>query len=245
MVESDAEKGSAVSPILVTSVISREVETDREVEIEAAAAIAAAATRRQRFEEMMGNRTSRRASQKTIMAELEGDLGFGAENSMAVPPMPPIPLDYESRDTVPDLSASKRKTMVGQGQQVTLVKGRDAAVIVRVGGKQGGPNHTSSSSRVISEQDLPPIPVHRTSDDEDTNYILSILYVKGDNDHGDQDDARRVRKEDEEEAHENEEAARIRDVRRNKLRHKRSQLSIQIPTKEAVDIAGKDLRTAP
>lgn len=246
MVELDAEKESALSPIVVTSVISREVENNREAEIETAAAIAAGAARRQRFEEMMGNRASRRASQKTIVAELEGDLGVGAKDLTAMPPMPSVPADYESRDTVPNLGALKRKTMVGQGQQVTVVKGRDAAVIVRVGGKQNSPNHTSSSSRVVSEQDLPPIPVHRTSDDEDTNYILSVLYVEGDNNRNGEDDARQERRGDEEEENDHkQEVTRIRDVRRMKLRHKGNHLSIQIPTKEAVDSAGKDPRTAP
>ncbi len=167
--EIDAEKG--LQP--VTPITSNSIESEREAEI--------AATRRQIFEEAMRKRESRRASKRTILAELEGD--FSLSESSAAPPMP-TEIDLESRDHVPELQI-KRKTMVGQGQSGVVVRGRDAAVIVAVGKK----GHGASSSRVISERDLPPIPFNRTSDEDQTSSpILSILYVKGEFDDDDDDD---------------------------------------------------------
>jgi len=127
LVEPDSEKGPIITPIEAAppapfiSVPTRTFESEREAEAEAMAIAAsmAAATRRQRFEEAMGKRASRRssrASRKTILAELEGDLGVGGEDIIPIPPMPPVPVDTESRDLLSDL-ASRRKTMVGQGQQ--------------------------------------------------------------------------------------------------------------------------------
>jgi len=246
MVEVDTEKGSiGDSTVAIVPINQRGLETENDAGIEAAAVAAAAAaaaatTRRQRFEEMMGNRASRRASRKTIVAELEGDLGAGAEEPL---PVVPMPIDFESRDTVPDLDAARRKTIVGQGQQGMVVKGRDAAIIVRVG-KQGSIGHGSNSSRVVSESDLPLIPVHRMSDDEDIGHILSILYVKGENDDDDEDNKMNS-KAVETKMDQKTEDARIREMRKKKLRHKRNQLSIQIPTRGQGGPEVCDPRTAP
>ncbi len=235
--ESDAEK--CIVPN--SPMGSRVMDSDRGAE--------AAAARRQRFEEELRKRERRRKSTKTILAELEGDLGGSAG-----PALPPMPIDTESRDQVPEL-AIKRETVVGQGQQVTVVKGRDAAVIVAVRKGAGG-GHSSTSSRVISERDLPPIPIHRTEDeDEDAPAppVLQILYVKGENDDDEDEIERRPSQ-----PNPNDEAAalspigknhkaglwfkkgedkRIREERKQRLRHKRSQLSIQ---RKELGSAGKD-----
>jgi hypothetical protein len=238
--ESDAEK--CVVPN--TPMGPRVMDSEREAE--------AAAARRQRFEEELRRRESRRKSTKTILAELEGDLGMTSEQ--ALPPMPPMPIDTESRDQVPEL-AIKRETMVGQGQQVTVVKGRDAAVIVAVR-KGTGAGHSAASSRVISERDLPPIPVHRTSDDDEDApkpAILQILYVKGENDDDENEFDRSISQ-----PKPNDKAAvvspvnkspeaglgfkkgddrQIREERKERLRHKRSQRSLH---RKKLGSAGKD-----
>lgn len=228
-VESYAEKGSlsgasiqrtvsediAISPVSSRRIIDPktfERECEQEAEAEAAAVLAtlaskAAAVRRQRFEEAMGNRACRR----TIVAELEGDLGVGVE------PIPmPVDLEKEERrDRVSDLGMPRKSMLVvGQGQQITMVKGRDAAVIVRVTSVRKG--HVLNSSRVLDQKDLPLLAMSVARVEDAESSVNSVSHQ------GDEEIFGAVKSDESEEAMKEK---RLRDTRKKKLRHRRNKLS--------------------
>lgn len=177
-VESDLEKGSvselnvqhtASSDIQISPVSSRRIidpktfeqQNERDVEEEAAVMSATLASKiiaaqRQRFEEAMG----KRASRKTLVAELEGDsygVGKSGEKSGTFS-MPSRPLEVEKggRPSALNVYRHSNVAVVGTAQQFTVVKGKDNAVIVRVGSVRRG--HLLNSSRELSQRELPLLP---------------------------------------------------------------------------------------
>jgi translation elongation factor P/translation initiation factor 5A len=122
---------------------------------------------RRRFEDEYRRRRASRASQRsqrTVLAELEGDLGpYGLECEDVVPPLPFASLHtiisgeeeeaYESiLQTRNKTFVVRRKTMVGEGKTGVFVKGKMAATIVAVRSKPV-PSSASGVTKVRIEEE--------------------------------------------------------------------------------------------